>query len=84
MPGPVSDSYDPEWGTAENARAIREQLREAYQQVTTVLDSQPPWPILAVVETPPDAFQPTHVAALLSAKHWRIIRFALERAQETL
>lgn len=81
MPGPVSDSFDPEFGTGENAAAIREALQGVYLKLTRdVLNNQPPLYILDLVR----ADLPQRIQTSLTEKEWRLIRFALERAQESL
>ncbi len=82
MPGSVSDAYDPEWGTAENAESIRCALLEVYGYVTGVLDGKPPLPILELVR--PDSVPTRFVKAYLTERQWRLIRFALERAGESI
>jgi hypothetical protein len=80
MPGSVSDSYDPEWGTAANAERIRDALRTEYSRVCTLLGQSVPLYILRLL----DAELPTPITATLTEKQWRIIRFALERAAQSL
>lgn len=80
MPGPVSDSYDPEFGTAERAEAIREAIEEMHKELGLIIGA-PPDHILDVVRrsNPGPLLQ-----AELTEKQWRILRFACERAQEGL
>lgn len=80
MPGPVSDSYDPEWGTGANADAIGEALDRLYVEVSAILGDVPPMYVLDLVR----ADLPTPITATLTERQWRIIRFALERAEESL
>lgn len=80
MPGPMSDSYDPEWGTSSNAAEISEALDEVYHRVSGVLGGRPPQEILGLVRS--DLPQP--ISATLTEREWRLIRFALERANESL
>lgn len=80
MPGPMSDSYDPEFGTEENCHRIRKALEETYAEVSSILGDMPPMPILDLV----DARLPGQIEAFLTEKDWRLIRFALERAQESV
>jgi hypothetical protein len=81
MPGPISDSYDPEWGTAENARRIRVALAEMYEFVSAILGGRPPMFILDLVDQSLPMKVPT---TLLTEKEWRLIRFALERARDSI
>lgn len=80
MPGSVSDAYDPEFGTAEVAEDIREALREEYKRVSGILNYQPPVYVGELIHTDPG---PT-ISEALSEKSWRLIRFALERAIESV
>ena len=80
MPGPVSDSFDPEFGTGENAHRIRQQLTLMYARVSGILGGTKPLPILELV----DAELPRPITATLTEKEWRLLRFALERAQESI
>lgn len=79
MPGPVSDSYDPEFSTAENAGRIREALAEAHKTLGNVIGG-PPLPILEVV----DGGHRGGIPATLDERTWRILRFACERAQDSI
>lgn len=80
MPGPVSDSYDPEWGTADNANRLRQALKGMYGVVSCILGRKPPMPILDLV----DATElDTPITATLTERQWRLLRFALERAVES-
>lgn len=80
MPGPVSDSYDPEWGTAANGQKIKNNLAAIYDRVSRILGGRQPMFILDLV----DAGLYTKMSATLTERQWRIIRFALERAIESV
>jgi hypothetical protein len=80
MPGPVSDSYDPEFGTRETANEIIDALSDVYDRVSAVLENREPMSIRKLVR----ADLPTARQAGFSEKEWRLIRFALERAQESI
>lgn len=80
MPGPVSDSYDPEWGTAERGAAIAEELSILHGLLSAILDNKPPMYILDLV----DSKLPRPITATLTERDWRLLRFALERAGESL
>lgn len=84
MPGPMSDSYDPEFGTAYNAGLITQALDDVYNHVADILDNLPPMPILDLIETPAVNFRPQEITATLTTKKWRLIRFALERARDSI
>ncbi len=81
MPGPVSDSYDPEFGTAETAREIKAELQRMYLQVSVALNGAPPRNIVELVRS-----KPTHnlIDRKMDERDWRLLRFALERAIESL
>lgn len=81
MPGPVSDSYDPEFGTRAKAGEISDALAGVYQQLTTILNDQPPINISELVER--DDMN-NGIEGRLTEKEWRLIRFALERAKESI
>ncbi len=80
MPGPVGDSYDPEWGTAYNAYMIREALSGVHDSVTGILGNREPLYIIDLVSQ----VLPTTISATFSEQEWRLIRFALERAEESI
>lgn len=80
MPGPVSDSYDPEWGTTANGAEITEALKGAYDRLTEVLGGRPPKHILDLVRED----LPAPIAATLTEREWRLLRFATERALESI
>lgn len=80
MPGPISDSYDPEWGSGSHRERIRNELNSVYVKVSTILLNNPPIFIGDLVTRE----LPEKIQAELSEKDWRLIRFALERAGESL
>ena len=51
MPGPTSDSYDPEWGTGANAEPITDALETLYDRVSGVLGGQEPIDIRLIEES---------------------------------
>lgn len=78
MPGPISDSYDPEFGTSvEN---IDISLKEIYDKLTFVLNGQSPIYILDLINKD----LPKLTTATLSEKEWRLLRFSVERARDSL
>ena len=79
MPGEISTSYDPEWGTSSQKADIDHALAGVYEKVSTLL-GKPPIDIRVLVH---EDF-PLHMAACFTEKDWRLIRFALERARESL
>lgn len=79
MPGPISDSYDPEWGT--NCHALHDELIKMYELVSRVLGNQPPVYVLNLL---PETVFPEPITATLTEREWRLLRFALERAIQAL
>lgn len=80
MPGSVSDAYDPEWGTASAADEIRYALDVMHRTVSRLLGDAPPIFIGSLVQLN----LPATITATLNEKQWRLIRFALERAKESI
>ncbi len=78
MPGPVSDSYDPEFGTGELADKVMDAIQKLSQRVTDIVGSsvvKDADEIRKVLSRPGPSF-----TATLTEREWRIIRFALNRA----
>jgi len=80
MPGPVSDSFDPEFGSREAASEIVGQLDEVYDRVSEILNGRQPIYIGNLV----NMVFPTPSPATLTEKEWRLIRFALERSMDSI
>jgi hypothetical protein len=80
MPGSVSDSYDPEWGTDDVRSEIAEAIDKVYAKVSQVLRNEPPIYIVDLVHKKPDLL----ILATLTELEWRMIRFCLERAKLSL
>jgi hypothetical protein len=79
MPGPVSDSYDPEFGTGEAANAVRNAIDAVAARVGELLGPELR-PIVGVVEGPAG----TEHQVVFSERELRVIRFAMNRASETI
>ena len=80
MPGPVSDGYDPEFGTAANAHDVAEAVKFVRDRVSARLSNSELRNIVDVVH-------PDHGAMLnlqISERNLRVMRFALNRALESL
>jgi hypothetical protein len=77
MPGPVSDSYDPVWGTVENAEQVRKAIKSVREVVTRIIGSGPQY-ILDVIRYQKNDENLRHVT--LSERQLRIIRFCLSVA----
>lgn len=92
MPGPVSDSYDPEWGTRANAAEIEDAIQEVYDKISEII-RMPPLHIFDILVNK-DILSNKSLAKTndgyldnilsISEYDWRIIRFALERAKESI
>lgn len=78
MPGPVSDSYDPEFGTGDNAYRLATAIREIVVQFDDILG--PPLTIISVVDGAPGDSRMAH----FTERELRLIRFAMNRALETI
>ncbi|UYV13735.1 MAG: hypothetical protein NCW75_05485 [Phycisphaera sp.] len=75
MPGPVSDSYDPEFSTGERAREFAEKLQALHAFFGGLIDA-PPVDYRRLPDLPPGKA----LTACLPEKDWRFIRYALETA----
>jgi len=78
MPGPVSDSYDPVWGTADVANDVRDNIRDMDRVLTRLLNNSPPRYILDVIretDGPP-------IPNSLCERQLRILRYACRVALE--
>jgi hypothetical protein len=80
MPGPVSDSYDPEWGTSAVGSEIDDNLEQVYDRLTGILGGKPPIDIRKLIRME----LPRDISATMTEKEWRLIRFAIERARDSL
>lgn len=79
MPGPVSDSYDPEFGTGANASNVRDAIEDIVGRINKILGPQLE-EIVGVVHGGNGARTPFS----LSEREMRIVRFSLNRALETI
>lgn len=80
MPGPVSSSYDPEFGTGENADTVREGVEEVRNAIANFIGDPELKNILDVVRSTSAG----HKNCALTERELRIIRFGLNRALESL
>ena len=81
MPGPVSDSYDPEFGTGENARAVRDAIGELISRAVRLLGKKK----LNIIELAYDpAMCQKVIDCKLTEREWRIIRFGLQYARDAI
>lgn len=79
MPGPVSDSYDPEFSTDANAADVRDGIKEMVNRISEHLGPQLK-NIVSVVQGP----EGKRTKFALSERDMRIIRFVLNRALEDI
>lgn len=80
MPGSISDSYDPEFGTAEAAGQVRDAIVGVRQRVTNAIGSDQLADIVGVAR----ADDGPRRQVWLSERELRLIRFGLDRSIETL
>jgi hypothetical protein len=79
MPGPVSDSHDPEFGTGANCADVRAGIESVVSDIKQMLG--PELKDIVVVAQSKD----TKLLRLrLSERRWRLVRFGLLRALESL
>lgn len=83
MPGPVSDSYDPEFGTGANVEDIAQAVEAVRTVLASVLGHRPPIYILDVVQDEHDTFARSYTL-VLTEQQVRVLRFCTERALESL
>lgn len=79
MPGPVSDSYDPEFSTRANAYDVIEGIEEARDIIGKTLGEELKQ-IVGVAHGP----QGKTVSVRLTERQRRLIRFGLNRALESI
>jgi hypothetical protein len=79
MPGSVSDSYDCEFGTGEAASQVKEAMQTMHERLGKVIGGPPKY-IVDVVngECGKD------IRVTLTEREWRFLRFACERAVDSL
>lgn len=80
MPGPVSDSYDPEFGTQANANDVREEMQKVVSRIGDVLGQD----LLNIVEVVHSKRLKRKVPIELTEQELRVIRFGLNRCVETI
>jgi len=87
MPGPVSDSYDPEWGTSSNREDIADALAEMHGRLGEVIGGGPKFvlePVHEFIEEVAGKPSTRTLTLCCSEAAMRILRFACERARENL
>jgi hypothetical protein len=81
MPGPVSDAYDAEFGTAATAEEVREAIAKVRHKLTTAIGSEILKDIVEVVRGKAGA---RHAGIRFTERELRVMRFALDRALESI
>jgi hypothetical protein len=79
MPGPVSDSYDPEFGTGANASDVKQAIEAVVDRMTSYLG-----PELKAIVTVAQGPHGKANRLWLNEREMRVIRFGLNRALETI
>jgi hypothetical protein len=82
MPGLVSDSYDPEFCTSANAADVASALREVVQKVSYGIACDDLRNIVALAQS--QDHRGSQRTVVFSERELRIIRFALNRAIESI
>lgn len=80
-PGPVSDSYDPEFGTGANAHDVHMAVQNVVARIGGTLGTRLQ-NIVAVVQA--DSVQVKTPDISFNERELRVIRFGLNRALESL
>lgn len=83
MPGPVSDSFDPEFGTSANAQDVRDAIKHVVERIGEELGPRL-MNIVEVVHSDDDVRLDFIAKTQLTRRELRIIRFACNRALESL
>jgi hypothetical protein len=78
MPGPVSDSYDPEFSTGSNREEVLDALREMSELLSRKIGAERDY-ILDVVRRPRRGKK----IASFTERELRILRFGVERGLES-
>jgi hypothetical protein len=79
MPGPVSDSYDPEFSTSSNAQAVRDGIEETKEIIDTALGKSLKNIVDVAYGEDGDSY-----GVSFTERQLRIIRFCLNRALESI
>ena len=74
MPGPVSDSFDPEFGTGANAAAVAQAMGDIRRRVSVAIGADELRYIVDVVHGPSGSIRTLR----LSERDLRVLRFSIE------
>lgn len=80
MPGPVSDTYDPEFGTSENAEYVRTAVTGVRDKLAAPMDAK----LRDIVELAREGPHGKQRSVTLTENEWRVVRFGLNRALESI
>lgn len=80
MPGSVSDAYDPEFGTADDAALVRDEITEVRDIITTYLGDPELRNIVKVCRGKNEWVKRFR----FTDRELRILRFCLNRSLETI
>jgi hypothetical protein len=85
MPGPVSDSYDPEFGTSYNAEIVHEAITNVRDMISDYIGNDVLRNIveLSIQHNDPDS-KPKNNRFLFNEVELRIIRFCMNRVLEDI
>lgn len=85
MPGPVSDSYDPEFGTGERAATVRDAVIFMRDVLTSAIGDEELLPIVEIADAMMrDRSTRPSQAVRLTKDELRVLRFSVNRALESL
>lgn len=79
MPGPVSDSLDPEFGTGANAADVQQRMREIVERIGRVLGPQ-----LKNIVVVAQGKRGRKIAFPIYERDLRVIRFGLNRELDSI
>jgi hypothetical protein len=85
MPGPTSDSYDPEFGTGANAYDVADAIRSIRNRISSeIIADDTLLNIVDLVHAKDAEDRKQYRDLWMDVREWRILRFALNRALESL
>jgi hypothetical protein len=79
MPGPVSDSYDPEFGTGANAHDVREAIDAVRERLGQHIGEE-----LKNIVQVVHGNEGLHYSYPFSEQELRVLRFCCDRAKESI
>jgi len=85
MPGPISDSYDIEFGIKDNARDVKEAIINVRNKITSLISDKNLNSITEIVHRQDSKVTMSkRIVCHLSERELRIIRFAMNKALESI